>query len=61
MDNYVLPVAQFDVTLILVFRRREDISNICCAYVQYIQSAGKSQPHGHEILKMEYSEVTIKE
>jgi hypothetical protein len=51
--------AQFDVTVSRVFMRREDTSNNQCDYVQYIQSANKSPPYEQEVLKKEYSEVTI--
>jgi hypothetical protein len=48
---------QFDVTVRSVFRRREDISNSCCDYVQHIQSADKAPLHEQELLTKEYSET----
>jgi hypothetical protein len=42
-----------------VFRWREDTSNNCYDYVQYVQSADKSPPDEQEVLKKEYSQVMI--
>jgi hypothetical protein len=47
-------------SLSLVFKWREDTSNSCCDYVQYIQSADNSPSHEQEVLKKEYYEVEIK-
>jgi hypothetical protein len=46
---YFSSEAQFDVTV-----RRDYTSDICCDYVQYVQSA----EHEQEVLKKGYSEVT---
>jgi hypothetical protein len=47
------------VTMRCVFRQRENTSNICCDYIQYIQCPDKSPPLEQKSTQKKYSEVTI--